>query len=314
MVDTKDIMENIKNIVGDVFGFNKKVLDLENTISTLDLSIDDLHLQIKNALEADLTKTQKMDALQKIVDAGGKSIKEKNYLPEVFSEAKNVYKFGFWLKTTQGDSYLEPIDAGGHIVLTSFLYHIINKANIKPTDDALAVFNKILGTQQTYTTYIYDQNQWGEAHGENWTPSICVLNTKKDDCESLSCLAVSAFEYYRMIENKFPEAYAFVGTGWYNWKNTQNKCGHGFPCLYIKSGKSLEESMYIGEATLHSSIPAKSLKDAKNMYEISWGCNSFWHDFKLKSEFAWWTNSTAGQGIPDVSFEEKKKMIEDFWK
>ena len=304
-------MNNIIRIIGDFLGFNQTISSLQNDNLNLTSTIDDLTLQIKNALDSDLTNKAKVEELQKLLDAGGKGIKERNYLPDVFFEANDVYKAGFWLKTEQGYSFLSPIDAGGHLCLTSFLYIIINKANIKPTDDALTVFNKILGAQQLYTTYIYDQDQWGKAHNESWSPSIVVLNTKKDDCESLASLAVSAFEYYRMIENKFPEAYAFVGTGYYNWKNINSRCGHGFPCLYLKNGKSLDESLFIGESTLHVVRPVKPLKDIKNMYEISWGCNSFWHDFRLNKDLEWWSNSTAG--IQNVSPEDKKKMIEEFW-
>lgn len=310
MID--DLKIKLKPIVAQLFDFDNDIAVLENKITTLNDSIIGKDLEIKNIIDSDLSKANKLVELQKIIDAGGKGIKERNYLPEIFFESDSVYKFGFWLKTVQGDSYLEPIDAGGHLTLTSFLYHIINKANIKTTDDALTVFNKILGAQQLYTTYIFDQNQWGDSHGENWTPAVVVLNTTKDDCESLASLAVSAFEYYKLIENKFPEAYAFVGTGWYNWKSN-NKGGHGFPCLYLKNGKSLNESLFIGESTLHSVRPVKALKDCKDMYEISWGCNSFWHDFRLKKENEWWSNSTAGP-TQELKDEEKKKLIEDFWR
>jgi len=301
-------MVDLKNWIGNYFGFNQTIFALQNDNLKLTYSIDDLTLQVKKALESDLTKTAKLGELNKIIELGGKSIKERNYLPSCFAETGDVYKFGFWLKTEQGNSYLEPIDAGGHLCLTSFLYYIINKAKLTGNETALECFNKILGAQQEYTTYIYDQDQWGKNYGENWEPSIVVLNTRKSDCESLSCLAVSAFEYYRLIENKFPEAYAFVGTGWYNWKASNNRFGHGFPCLFIKdANKTFEENFYIGESTLHSVRPVKPLKDSKNMYDISWGCNSFWHDFRLKKELHWWTNSTAGE----VRSEEKEKEVEE---
>ena len=304
-----DIKEIFKPFAGSFFGFDETISALQLDKTNLTNSLQQISLQLSND---DLTNKTKIDALQKIIDSGGKSIKEKNYLPDIFFETNDVYKAGFWLKTEQGESYLAPIDAGGHLTLTSFLYHIINKANIKPTDDALTVFNKILGAQQLYTTYIYDQDQWGKTHSENWTPAICVLNTKKDDCESLTSLAVSAFEFYKLIENKFPEAYAFVGTGWYNWKTITNRFGHGFPCLYLKNGKNIDESLFIGESTLHKVTPVKSLKDSKMMYEISWGCNSFWHDFRLNKNLEWW-NSTSGMIEKELIFD-KEKLINDFWK
>lgn len=312
------IMYNIvKDFVGEVFGFNQTINSLSIEKSALFDSYESLKIQIGIALENEASNKAKVEELELILQESNKGIKERNYLPDCFVESKDVYKFGFWLSTKKGNTYLAPIDAGGHLTLTSFLYHIINKANIKPTDDALTVFNKILGAQQTYTTYTYDQDQWGASYAENWTPAICVLNTKTDDCESLACLAVSAFEYYRMIENKFPEAYAFVGTGWYNWKVTTNRFGHGFPCIYIKdTNKTFEENLYIGESTLSFARPAKSLKDMKNIYDLSWGCNSFWHDFRLKPEFHWWTNSTSrkiDEEIIEPSFEEKQKMINKSW-
>lgn len=304
---------DFKNFVGNFFGFNQTISALQNDNLNLKYSIDDLTLQVKSALDSDLTKTAKLNELQKIVDAGGKSVKEKNYLPDVFIEASDVYKSGFWLKTEQGDSYLSPIDAGGHLCLTSFLYHIINKANLKGNETALECFNKILGAQQTYTTYILDQNQWGKTHSESWSPSVVVLNTKKDDCESLAALAVSAFEYYRMIENKYSEAYAFVGTGEYN-----QQYGHGFPCLYLKgTGKSFEESLFIGESTIHAIRPVKTLKEVKSTYWCNWGNNSFWHDFRIKSENTWWPKPAGTQKLVDMmtSFNpEKQRVINSFWK
>ena len=49
-----------------------------------------------------------------------------------------------------------------------------------------------------------------------------------------------------------------------------------FSLLYIKdASKKFEECLFIGESTIHSARPVKSLKDAKDMYDLSWGCNSF---------------------------------------
>ena len=308
---------DFKKLAGDYFGFTKEIEELnakyDSLLQEADAKLIDLNTRISEVLLSDVSNKAKIVDLQKIIDSGGKGLKEQNYLPDVFVESDSVYKFGFWLTTKQGDSYLAPKDAGGHLTLSSFLYHIIDSAGIKPTDDALTTFNKILGAQQVYTTYIYDQNQWGDSHGENWTPAICVLNTKKDDCESLACLAVSAFEYYRIIENKFPEAYAFVGTGLYN-----QQYGHGFPCLYLKNGKSLDEALFIGESTLHSKIPVKPLKDCKSMYWCNWGNNSFWHDFRLKPEFGWWGSNVSTNKPLGTDFgsddEKKKELISGFWK
>ena len=53
----------------------------------------------------------------------------------------------------------------------------------------------------------------------------------------------------------------------------------------------------------------------KDIYDISWGCNSFWHDFRLKPEYHWWNNTAKNisKDIIEPSFEEKKKMINKFW-
>ena len=171
-----------KSIVGNVFGFNETISKLETEKNTLFDNFESLKIQMEIALENESSNKAKVEELQKLLDAGGKGMKERNYLPEVFEESSDVYKFGFWLKNSKGEKYLEPIDAGGHLTLTSFMYHIINKAKLTGKETALEAFNKILGAQQTYTTYTYDQDQWGASHGENWTPAIIVLNTKTDDC------------------------------------------------------------------------------------------------------------------------------------
>ena len=308
-------IQNLMNWLDNYYSANEQteIKKLQNEKSSLEYKLFNAEKQVTD----DTILIKKLLAINtdletQLENAGG-GLKDKNILPPPFVEATNVYKHGFWLKTSQGDSYLAPKDAGGHLTLTSFLYHIIDTSGLSGNETALEAFNKILGAQQGYTTYIFDQDQWGSNHAENWTPAVCVLNTKKDDCESLASLAVSAFEFYRIIENKFPEAYAFVGTGLYS-----KQFGHGFPCLYLNNGKPLEESLFIGESTLHSKVGVKPLKDCKNTYWCNWGNNSFWHDFRLKPEFYWWDSTATTQRPTSTGFgpegEAKKKAIEKFWK
>lgn len=277
--------------------YQKQVNELDQKLS-LKISISE-----NLSKENDLLKIQ-LSELRKVTKA--RVIPE---IPSFFHEAKDVYKFGFKVITKKGEKYLEPIDGGGHITLTSFLYYVINNAKIKETDDAKTAFDKILGAQQELTTYLVDQDQYGE--GENWTPAIIVLATREDDCESLSSVAVSAFTYYQLIEQRYPEAYAFIGTG-----ECFGGLGHGFPCLFLDNGKPLEESLFIGESTLHEATASKPLSNVKGTYHCNWGNNSFWHDFRIKPENAWW-KSTAGTKRRELTPEEKEKKndkIKKFWK
>jgi hypothetical protein len=256
-------------------------------------------------------------------------------LPSYFEQSDKVYKYG-WItianKKSKGYYAFErKVNKGGdHLTLTPMYEDLISLANIKNMDDAKVAFDKILGAVQTNTTYIFDQDLWGagNTNHENWSPANIVWTTKKDDCESVSALVISAYDYYKLTRKKYFNSYAFVGTGLYN-----KSYGHGFPCLYIKKTGNLDDDLFIGEATLSNAVPSRPLSQTKSMYWCNWGNHSFWEDFVFKNDYAWWNGSMATPINEDVKmtgnkvdepkelfevkdekqFKKKKKAIEDFW-
>lgn len=335
-------MDFIK-LIGSLFGFNKQIyfdekhgITYENLYSINQEKIRQLDILLDSEEKKVSQYQARTNQLVKEIEILNKQLNERPNvfypdLPSPFSLGGKIYKSGWKIITNEknkGYTEYERIAkiGGEHLTLTPMFEEVLTIANIKSNDNALSVFNKILGVVQTKTGYKYDQDQWGAGNKnhENWTPSNIVWTTKNDDCESVAGLTVSVFDYYKLKTGKFMDAYGFVGTGLF----AQN-FGHGFPCIYIPSEKNFEENLFIGEATLSSERNCKPLKDCKNTYWCNWGNHSFYHDFNIKTEFSWWDTKTAkqitdklnkegvgmtGNQVDDrEEFEKKKKAIKDFW-
>jgi len=316
----------LKDFVSNLFGFTQEIYSPSGQRFSDLLGVSETNL-LNNKNNLDLTQKQLTE-----VQAQFNLLKQQQniinqVLPEHFHLATDTYKSGFWIFYKDKDNkdlsvWVNDKIANAHLTLTPIFKKIIDASSIKITDTELQVFNKILAWVQNNTTYCYDQNQWGSTHGENWTPAIIVYGTRKDDCESVAGLVISAFQYWQILTNR-KQSYAFIGVGLY-----AKSYGHGFPCLW--TGINLMEDLFIGEATLSAARDAKQLKNCKDMYWINWGAHSFWHEFRINPEGEWWNESTAtpingsekmtGTEIEDAlvqnekQFKKKKKAIEDFWK
>jgi hypothetical protein len=314
-------MDRIKFFIGDLFGFNQTINKLKSDNFICETNLNNT----KNILNTTQTRVTQLEQEIELLSKQKNNIKPE--LPSVFYPTTNVYKSGFriYYKDENGSEknvWVHEKIGGAHLTLTPIFDKIINASSINSTDSELQVFNKILGWVQRNTKYCYDQNQWGKSQFENWTPAIIVYGTRQDDCESVSALTISAFQYWQLVTNN-RTTYSFIGTGLY-----AKSYGHGFPCLL--TGNNLMEDLYIGEATLSIQRDAKKLKDCKNVYWCNWGNHSFWHEFRINKDLEWWNESTAtpingvekmtGEKIEDFivkdkkQFKKKKKAIEDFWK
>jgi hypothetical protein len=318
-------MDRIKFFIGNLFGFNQEIDLLKSRIETKKIIIEN-----KNNKEIKLNTKYNM-----LLNQYNQILEQPNIydikLPQPFEPANNIYKAGWIIINHEKNKGYTKIDyaaknGGDHLALTPMYKDIITQANINQNDTSLEAFNKILQTIQTTTGYKYDHDQWGngQTHHENWTPANNVWVLKNDDCESLSALVISVFEYYRLTTGKHLNSYPFIGCGIY-----ANSYGHAFPCIYIKRTNHLEEDLWIGESTLSYKRPTRMLRDCKNTYLCNWGNHSFWHDFRIKPEYKWW-NTTNNEGITmttgketeykknlvhnEKEFKKKKKLIEDFWK
>jgi hypothetical protein len=341
MIKNKVIYMGIKNFIGDIFGFNKQIYyDETNNITYENLhSINQQKIQqLETALNQEENKVagyqSRVNQLVNEINILNEELSIKPSqtifnpeLPEPFLEHSNIYKAGWVVYTKENNvhrEYRRQVKLGGeHLALTPMLQEILDKANIQHNNNAKTVFDKILGVIQTNFTYMYDQDLWGKL--ENWTPANTVMTVGKSDCESVSALTISAFEYFRLKTGKFMDVYPFIGCGLYS-----NLYGHAFPCLYIP-GDNFEEDLFVGEATLSNSIPTRPLKLCKNAYWFNWGNHSFWHDFVFKKENIHWEPSrnrygrdvgmNTGEKVEEdfivhdkKEFKKKKKAIEDFWK
>jgi len=212
----------------------------------------------------------------------------KNDLPSCFEPTTQNYRGNCTIISKLEEKEWTYKKASDGMELTPLWDDYLKACKIKSTDTALQVFNKILATEQRLVKYVQDVKQWGK--GESWQRAAIEWMTKKSDCENNALRVVSVFEYYQLINGRFADAFAFVGTGLF-----QKKFGHAFPCLFFQqteiSGTMedfLMNDLYIGEATLDAEIPARELKLVKDRYDLSWGNFSFWHNFRLKEELKWW--------------------------
>jgi hypothetical protein len=325
---------DIINFIGDIFGFNQTINNLYSRLGNEETNILNLKQLLQQEEEKVTKNIEKIKQLETEIELLNNQLTIKPtqtifnpQLPTVFLEHSNIYKAGWITYTKENNIYKEynrQIKSGGeHLTLTPMLQEIIDKSNIHHSNNAKTVFDKILGVVQTNYTYIYDNDLWGR--NENWTPANIVMTIGKSDCESVSALTISAFEYYRLKTGKFMEVYPFVGCGLYN-----SSFGHAFPCLYVP-GDNFEEDLFVGEATLDGATPSRAIRLCKSVYWFNWGNHSFWHDFVFKKEYIHWdpTRNRYGRSVgmntgekveednyihDKEEFKKKKKAIEKFWK
>lgn len=126
------------------------------------------------------------------------------------------------------------------------------------------IFDEILGRVQESYSYESDQRQWNAI--ENWTPSNIVFYTKKDDCESLAQLVVSAFYWYELRNGPINNWMVAMVYG------TWDGIGHGWPMLFG------DNEIYLGEATYWDRVPSKPWEQLKDHYRpYSWSVITYPH-------------------------------------
>lgn len=221
--------------------------------------------------------------------------KENPKLLKLLTDPKSetVYRTGFGIYYN-GTKYFynfgkdcTPVHIGG-VAFDHVLDTTAFRAGMQPKE----VFDKALEIVQIKYGYKTDNDLYGPY--DSWAPPMMTQVFSNGDCEDLAQYVVNIFLTYELIYGAFKEHYCGVGVGYMN-----GYC-HAFPVLISTTAEDWKTS-YIGEATLSSYQPSRTIESLKDAYIISLGVlgtplkNNAGGGFVVRPEKQYWT-AAAGAG------------------
>lgn len=192
-------------------------------------------------------------------------------MPAILKEVpvSNVMLDGFMIKTSSGSQFCEYPSHPSIFQPSPIFEDILTlaKCNCRREDITSVEISKLISNVlQLKMTYISDQKLWGRI--DNWTAATVAILMKKDDCETLSAVILSALFYYQMKFGAFKDYSCFMGLG--KVKYNGGSYGHGFVLLLHDTSTNLKDSFII-EATDDWASNPMPIFGVKEIYDCSWG-------------------------------------------
>jgi hypothetical protein len=163
-----NIKQTLKPIAGSYFGFDLEIQILQNKIKTLTETNSEKDLQLKSILDSDLTKTEKINSLQLILDTLEKEKAFENYITNKIPKEDRTY-----LRQETDGTY-------GVDVRNFFM---INDASIPIVTGTTNDIKALEGLKKVRSICSYTGDKGLYGFDEYWAYAYQTLKRKKGDCE-----------------------------------------------------------------------------------------------------------------------------------
>jgi len=180
----------LKPYAGSYFGFDLEIQVLENKIKSLTEANSEKDLQLKTILDSDLTKTEKINSLQLILDTLEKEKEFENYITN---------------KIPKADRYYSRTEIDGEYSVDVRIFFMINDKKIPIVTGATNDDKALAGLKlvKSLTTYVPDSSTATYKQEEYWAYPYQTLKKKMGDCEDggillANILVRSGVPWYRV--------------------------------------------------------------------------------------------------------------------
>jgi hypothetical protein len=216
------------------------------------------------------TLTSTIDSLNKEMNQSRETLYLKP-LPALLREVpkNDVMLSDYIIMTAQGKTYPSYPDHPSVFQPCPMFEKVLTSAGCNTRRDDISpvqIAKLISNVLQLKMSYVSDQSLWGRI--DNWTLPTTALSLRKDDCESLSCVILSALFYYQLKFGAFKDYSCFMGLG--HLVLGGKRYGHGFVMLIHDTSTDLKDSFII-EATDRWASSPMSLHSIKDKYDCDWG-------------------------------------------
>jgi hypothetical protein len=221
----------------------------KDTIFALQTSIDSLNAELKQSTVSLYTKG--MPELVKVV------------------APSQVMLADYQVKTATGLQTCQYPDHPSVFQPSPIFESILTSADCNRRRDDITeveIATRISNVLQLRMSYVTDATLWGRP--DNWTPATLALIMRRDDCESLSHVILSALFYYQLKFGAFKDYSCFYAGG--HIVIGGNPYGHGFVMLIHDTSIDLKDSFII-EATDNWASPPMPISSVKDIYDCDWG-------------------------------------------
>lgn len=298
----KGALETSEQLCNQLWEQKKVALD---QLFILQNQYKSVNAQMNTAIEAlatcrKLTKDDKaaITALTATIDTLNKEMNQSREtlylkpLPALLSEvpSNNVMLSDYIITTAQGKSYHSYPDHPSVFQPCPMFENILTSADCNRRRDDISpvqIAKLISNVLQTKMSYVGDQSLWGRI--DNWTLATTAFSLRKDDCETLSCVILSALFYYQLKFGAFKDYSCFMGLG--HLVLGGKRYGHGFVMLIHDTSTDLSNSFVI-EATDRWASDPMPLSTAKTKYEVDWGLIGYVRNAYPSGTYAvkekWW--------------------------